>query len=94
MSRVVYYKDNRLTVITGNDHILGLFIQVYDNKVETPDGEGIVLDWSEGFKYSINLTGIPNNDDPTIIVNQYVEKNVDNPKVKNPLVKLIPTFLN
>jgi len=61
MSRKVVYQDKRLTMVTGIDHMLGKFIQLYDNEVETSEGEGLVLDWSQGFKFERNFTGIPTN---------------------------------
>jgi len=84
MSRNTHYKDARLTVITGVDHMLGLFYQVYDNTMqnETPEGEGIVLDWSEGFGYETNLTGIPNNKNVLVVINEYIEQNKDDEEIE------------
>lgn len=61
MSRFTNYQDNKLTVVSGLDHVLGKFIQLYDKDMEekTSKGEGIVLDWSVGFGISTNLTGNP-----------------------------------
>lgn len=75
MSRNVIYKDERLTVVTGVDHMLGQFYQVYDREVETPEGEGIVLDWSEQAGYDTNLTGIPNKPIILDVINEYISDN-------------------
>ena len=77
MSRLNYYRDNRLEVITGEDHVLGKFFQIFDKDFieESIEGEGLVLDWSEKFGYEINHTGIPNQTDPENIVKQYIKEN-------------------
>ena len=77
MSRIVNYKDDRLCFVSGLDHVLGKFIQLYDNEIETPDGEGIVLDWTERFGISINLTGesISNNEHEVLMmISKYLSK--------------------
>lgn len=81
MSRFTSYRDDRLTVVSGDDHLLGRFIQLYDNEVETPEGEGIVLDWSEGFGITINFTGIPTSNseiDVKHTVEEYLKERVKN----------------
>lgn len=81
MSRFTNYRDDRLTVVSGDDHLLGRFIQLYDNEVETPEGEGIVLDWSEGFGVTINFTGIPTSSsqiDVMHTVEEYLKERVKN----------------
>lgn len=81
MSRFTNYRDDRLTVVSGDDHLLGRFIQLYDNEVETPEGEGIVLDWSEGFGVTINFTGIPTSNseiDVMHTVEEYLKERVKN----------------
>lgn len=62
MSRTTVFKTNRIEVVMGVDHMLGQFIQMYDNNFssETPEGEGLILDWSEAFGFKTNLTGISN----------------------------------
>jgi hypothetical protein len=74
MSRKTIHTDYRLTVIGGEDHLLGKFYQIYDRDMEqeTSEGEGIVLDWSEGFGYDRNLTGIPNKPDVLELIAEYV----------------------
>jgi hypothetical protein len=76
MSRVTIYRDKRFTVVTGVDHALGNFLQVFDRDMldETPEGEGLVLDWSQFFGIEINRTGIPGND-PLEISKKYLEDN-------------------
>ena len=81
MSRYTNYHDGRLTVVSGEDHMLGFFIQLYDNEVETPEGEGLVLDWSQGFGVSTNFTGIPTNNtqrDVMHTVEEYLKERVEN----------------
>jgi len=77
MSRNVIFKDEKLTVVQGIDHMLGEFYQLYDNELlnETKEGEGIILDWSEQFSYETNLTGIPNKDNVLDVINEYVSEN-------------------
>jgi hypothetical protein len=85
MSRHTIYWDERFSVVAGNDHVLGLFVQLFDKEVEqeTPEGEGLVFDWSQGFGVERNLTGIP-GENPVEIVNRYIidrkneEKESDN----------------
>lgn len=81
MSRYTNYQDDKLTVVSGVDHILGKFIQLYDNEVETPEGEGIVLDWSEVFGIATNFTGSPvknNEGDVMKLVEEYLMERVEN----------------
>lgn len=83
MSRNTIYHDQRLVLVTGNDHILGEFIQLYDNDLisETPEGEGLIFDWSQGFGTSTNYTGNPVINDETRIwsaVTDYIAEH--NPK--------------
>ena len=79
MSRKTYYKNENITVIHGTDHLLGQFFHIFDEKLmnETPVGEGFVLDWSEGFGYEVNITGIPNQINALSLVNEYIKDNVD-----------------
>jgi hypothetical protein len=74
MSRTTMYQDARLTVAKGYDVAVGKFIQIFDNEMinETPEGEGLVLDWSEGFQFEVNYTGYPNTLGAEIIVNLYI----------------------
>ena len=79
MSRQTVYHDSRLSVITGIDHAIGQFFQVYDKEMEseTPDGEGLVLDWSELFGFETNLTGICPKLGVQAIIFQYIEEHGD-----------------
>jgi hypothetical protein len=75
MSRHTVYWDDRLSVVAGKDHVLGLFIQLFDKEMkdETPEGEGLVFDWSQGFGVERNFTGIPDKEfNPMEIVNRYI----------------------
>jgi hypothetical protein len=75
MSRKVIHQDERLTVVSGIDHMLGAFYQIFDKEMqyETEEGEGLVYDWSQGFGTEVNLTGHPNSLPPLTIVNNYIE---------------------
>ena len=50
-------------VIWGNDHALGEFIQIYDNRFAgtegDPQGEGYVFEWDRLFGVTLNLIGLP-----------------------------------
>jgi len=74
MSRNVIYQDERLTVVHGIDHMLGEFYQLYDRNLmdETPEQEGIIIDWSEGFGYETNLTGIQPKSRVEDLINEYL----------------------
>ena len=63
MSRTTVFKSNRIEIVMGEDHVLGQFIQMYDNDLsfETPEGEGLIFDWSRSFGLQTNLTGISNS---------------------------------
>ena len=75
MSRKTIYQDSRITVVEGVDHMLGKFLQIFDKEMEdeTPEGEGLVLDWSEGFGFERNLTGYI-YDDPQKVVDAYIDE--------------------
>jgi hypothetical protein len=79
MSRKTMYSDSRLTVITGDDHALGLFYQVFDKQMvdETPEQEGLVLDWSQLFGFETNLTGLPKDLGVIGIIEAYLCDNGD-----------------
>jgi hypothetical protein len=76
MSRITVYQDRRLTVVTGNDHALGKFHQIFDKDMEneTPEGEGIVLDWSELFGFETNLTGYPTSLGVETMIYDYIKE--------------------
>jgi hypothetical protein len=78
MSRKTIYKDERLTVVQGVDHMLGNFYQIYDKEVDTPEQEGIVLDWSEGFGYETNFTGIQPKSRVEDLINEYLMDIINN----------------
>lgn len=77
MSRITFYQDSRLTAVRGVDHALGSFLQLFDKEVETPEGEGLVYDWSEMFGVETNFTGIPGSTPPQMIVDTYIRDNKD-----------------
>jgi hypothetical protein len=76
MSRLTIYKDDRITVIGGDDHALGRFFQIFDKEMEneTPEGEGVVYDWSELFGVETNYTGQPSTLDPKTIIDNYINE--------------------
>jgi len=76
MSRKTFYQDNRFHLVAGVDHVLGNFLQLFDQDMinETPEGEGLVLDWSQFFNMETNLTGIP-GDNPLDIAIKYLREN-------------------
>ena len=51
MSRNTIFQNERITVVGGTDHAVGKFLQIFDNQMEfdTPEGEGLVYDWSQMF---------------------------------------------
>lgn len=79
MSRITTYKDKRLTIVEGQDNILGAFLQLFDNELqnETPEGEGLVLDYSRLLGFERNLTGIPNEKGLRDIVREYLQEHGD-----------------
>jgi hypothetical protein len=77
MSRNTVYQENGITIVVGVDHALGKFLQLFDKKMEdeTPEGEGLVLDWSEFLGVEANYTGISDKETPVEqIVLKYVEE--------------------
>lgn len=83
MSRKTDYQDSRLTLVSGVDHMLGDFIQLFDKDMEneTPEGEGLVFDWSQGFGIEVNLTGTPNTTPPKMIVDIYINEHKANDNI-------------
>jgi len=72
MSRNKFYDDGRCTIVRGDDHALGEFLQLFDEELKDADTEDIVLDWDELFGYSINKTGITEGT-PLEIAKKYIE---------------------
>jgi len=74
MSRKTIYFDDRYSVVTGYDIAVGNFIQIYDNTMRdcTPEGEGLILDWSSYLKYETNNTTIPNHEDINAFLNAFM----------------------
>lgn len=89
MSRITTYKDKRLTIVEGQDNILGAFLQLFDNELqdETPEGEGLVLDYSAFLGFERNLTGIPNEKGLREIVREYLQEHGD-PEVYGDILRL------
>lgn len=85
MSRITTYKDKRLTIVEGQDGLLGMFLQLFDNEKEneTPEGEGLVLDYSRLLGFEINHTGIPNDKGLVEIVRGYLIEHGDPDVYKN-----------
>jgi hypothetical protein len=76
MSRITLHQDKRFHLVTGEDHALGSFLQLFDKEweSESPNGEGLILDWSELFGIEINLTGYNgyNGDNAQDIAKKYL----------------------
>jgi hypothetical protein len=79
MSRITVHQDKRFHLVKGDDHALGNFLQLFDREMEdqTPEGEGLVIDWSEFFGMEINLTGIVGDDPWKIAMNYLKDNNVE-----------------
>ena len=76
MSRKTIYQDDRLTLISGVDHMLGDFLQLYDKNLanETLEGEGLILNWSQQWGIEINLTGESSKLPATKIARIYINE--------------------
>jgi hypothetical protein len=75
MSRKTVFQNNNITIVAGTDHAVGKFLQIFDKRVETEEGEGLVLDWSELFGLEVNYTGIPKDLPILDMVQKYIEEN-------------------
>lgn len=69
MSRIILHNGNRFTVVVGVDHVLKSFAQIYDKTQvnKTPEGEGLVFDWSVEFGLENNRTKIDINKPKSIL---------------------------
>jgi hypothetical protein len=76
MSRTILFSNDRFSLVGGEDHVLGRFVQLFDKEMvdETPEQEGLVLDWSEGFGLEINYTGISNDVPVHKIIVEYIKE--------------------
>jgi hypothetical protein len=76
MSRKTIYHDNRFHLVTGDDHAVGTFLQLFDQDMlnETPEGEGLVLDWDQMFGMETNYTGLTGINALDIAI-KYLENN-------------------
>lgn len=76
MSRETIYNDERLTVVGGQDMVLGNFLQVFDKYLEneTPEGEGLVYSWTELRGVEINLTGISSTTQSKELIDIYIKQ--------------------
>jgi hypothetical protein len=85
MSRIVLHNGKRFTVIIGVDYILKSFAQLYDKyeKNNTPEGEGLVYDWSVAFGTEVNKINLKNTNNSVLtqirnyVIWQAPEENVD-----------------
>lgn len=79
MSRTIFYSSEPLTIINGIDQIFGEFYQIYDKRFlnETPEGEGLVLDWSANYGFNINLTELSNSLPITELIMQYIKNTTE-----------------
>lgn len=76
MSRKTLYRDERFHLVEGFDHAVGAFIQLFDKEMEseTPEGEGLVLDWDQMFGFETNYTGAHGINALDMALN-YIEEN-------------------
>jgi hypothetical protein len=83
MSRKTLHQDERFHLVEGDDHVLGAFIQLFDKEMETetPEGEGLVLDWSKMFGYERNYTGVQGINALDICI-KYIEEQTELPMGK------------
>jgi len=60
MSRKTIEINDQYSFVKGHDHMLGKFYQLYDKASvdETPEGEGLIFEWSEKFGYETNHTEV------------------------------------
>lgn len=79
MSRSTIFQNERITVVGGTDHAVGKFLQIFDNQMEfdTPEGEGLVYDWSQMFGVETNFTGYPDTCLPEKIIESYINDTND-----------------
>lgn len=79
MSRITIYQDKNLTLVGGHDPMLGGFLQLFDNRIETPEGESLIYDWCQKFGTDVNLTGISisSGKKPEEICEEYIKLNKD-----------------
>ena len=79
MSRKTVYTDKKLLVVIGDDHVLGMFVQIFDKDMEseTEEGEGLILDWSIKMGFETNLTGISNKAGVIGIIEGYIAEHGD-----------------
>jgi len=81
MSRYTIFRNDRIHVVSGDDHVLGKFYQIFDKNFEneTPEGEGLVYEWSERFGVERNYTGYPNSSTqqttPEAVIEKYIKDN-------------------
>ena len=74
MSRIILYDNNNLQVVTGFDPMVGNFYQLFDKDLsyDTPDGEGLILEWSMANGLSVNYTDMKHSDNIQKIITNYM----------------------
>lgn len=74
MKDSILFKNSRFTILNDNDDLVGEYYVLSENEFETPDGEGVVFDWSDNFGYGTNYTGLNPNDfiNPLSLILQYI----------------------
>ena len=59
MSRYTIYYTDKITLVSGMDHILGPFLNLIDiDQCTEANDEGIIYSWSQLFKVEINNTNL------------------------------------
>lgn len=68
MSRIERKINQTTTVVTGNDHAIGQFLQVQDVRYarsnKDDQGEGYILEYDTMFGFTTNLVGATKEDIP------------------------------
>lgn len=57
MSREGFKINDNITLVTGSDHALGQFAQIYDSRTEEKFDEGLIFDWDGMFGFTRNHIG-------------------------------------
>lgn len=76
MGRKILKLNEYTTMVHGNDHTLGYFVDIVDNRYANSDldeqGEGYLVEWSSEFNFSNNIIDLKFDDfkDPQKIIDK------------------------